>query len=266
MSSVLRGRLVQRGLLTFALVATAAAAIAARPFAPGVTYRMRMVMIPPEIPGMPPQPQTVIVGRGATIGTQSRFEVDSVTGQFPLAVGDYMLQLDSGRSVTVSPASKTYSEEPPGLAAMPADLLASATFTNVNVTTEKLGAGETMQGFATEKVRMTVTYSLNMMGTALNTMSVIEMWMAQLPGTVTTAFDGTIPKSMAEGPMKELADKTNAARKALGTATPIKTVTTSSITGPMNITTVNTLELLDIKVGDVDPAQLRIPEGFTKKP
>ena len=32
------------------------------------------------------------------------------------------------------------------------------------------------------------------------------------------------------------------------------------------LTTVTTVELLDVKAADVDPALLRIPEGFTRKP
>ena len=151
------------------------------------------------------------------------------------------------------------------MSALPPDLLASASFTNVSVTTEKLGAGEQMQGYPTEKVRMTVTYALSIMGQSLNTMTTIEMWVAQLPAAVITPFDGTVPRSLMDGPMKELAEKTNAARKTLGTGTPLKTVTTASITGPMSITTVNTVELLDVKVGDVDPAMFKVPDGFTKK-
>ena len=258
-------RASRRGIAFFSLALTAVVGIAARPAAPGLTYRMRMVVTPPEIPGMPPMSPTVIVGRGASIGAQSRLDIDSVVGQIPFAIGDYILTLDSGRTVLVNPTTKTYSDGL-SLAALPPELLAQAVVTNVNVTTEKLGAGEKMEGYATEKVRMTVTYALGIMGQVMNTMTVIEMWMAQLPATVTTPFDGSIPREMSQGPMKELAEKTTAARKALGTATALKTITTSSITGPMNVTTTTTVEVLDLKTGEVDAAALRIPEGFTKKP
>ena len=268
MISALRSRgSSRRGLLAFALCVAGAASIAARPFAPapGLTYRVRMVMTPPEIPGMPPMGPTIISGRGVSIASQSRLDIDSVTGQLPLAIGDYILSLDSNRTVVVSPSTKSYSEGIPGMAGLSPELLAQASVTNVNVTTEKLGAGETIQGYATEKVRMTVTYSLALMGLAMNTMTVMEMSMAQLPASVLTPFDGNMPKEMSTGPMKELADKMAAARKALGTATALKTTTTSSLTGPMNVTTSTTLELLDLKTGEVDPAMLKVPEGFTKK-
>jgi hypothetical protein len=266
MSSLFRRRVVsRRGIVFFSLALASAASIAARPAAPGLTYRVRMVVTPPEIPGMPPQSPTVITGRGASVGTQSRLDIDSVQGQVPLAIGDYMLTLDSGKTFMVNPASKTYTEGMPGMASLPPEILAQASVTNVNVTTERLGAGERMQGFATEKVRMTVTYSLAIMGQAMNTMTTAEMWVAKLPAAVATPFDGSLPKQMTEGPMKELAEKAMAARKSID-GTPIKTITTAQITGPMSITTVTTVELLDIKQGDVDAAMLKVPEGFTKRP
>jgi hypothetical protein len=263
MSSLLiRG--ARRGVVLFSLATVGAAVIAARPAAPGVTYRMRMVVTPPEIPGMPPQSPTVLIGHGATVGTQSRFDIDTIQGQLPMSIGDYFLTLDSGRVVSVSPSMKSYSEGMPGMSGLPPEVLAQATVTNVNVTTEKLGAGETMQGYATEKVRMTVTYSLGIMGQTMNTMTTTEMWVAKLPVNVSTPFDGSLPKELSEGPLKELGEKSMAARKSLN-GTPLKTVATSSITGPMSITTVTTMEFLDLKATDVDPALLKVPEGYTKK-
>jgi hypothetical protein len=261
-------RASRRGLALFSVALTAAVAVAARPASPGVTYRLRMVMTPPDMPGMQMAP-IVLVGRGSTIGAQSRLDIDSVSGDAPMAIGDYMLTLDSGRIITVNPTSKTYSDAASAMVAIPAQMLAQASITNVNVTTEKLGAGEAIQGYATEKVRMTTTYVLNIMGQSMNAMNVSEMSMAKLPAAVTTPFDGNMPRELLEGPMKELGEKMLAARKELGTATALKTVNTSTMTAPMfpqAITTVMTVELLDLKTADVDPAVLRIPEGYSKKP
>jgi hypothetical protein len=255
----------RRGVLLLSLALAASAGIAARPAAPGVTFRSRMTVTPPEIPGMPPQQPVMIIGHGIAIGGQSRLDLDTVQGQLPMSVGDFMLTLDSGRIVTVNPSTKTYAEGLPGMEGLPPEVLAQATITNINVTTEKLGAGETMQGYATEKVRLTISYSIAFMGTAMNTMTTTEMWMAKLPADIRVPFDGAIPKEMMQGPMKELAEKSIAARKSLS-GTPLKTVNTTAITGPMSITTVATIELLDVKTADVDPAMLKVPEGFTKKP
>jgi hypothetical protein len=268
MRSIDRPRASRRGIVFLALSLATAFTMAARPASPGVTFRMRMVVTPPDMPGMTMAP-TVVVGHGVAVGAQSRFDIDSVSGQVPLAIGDYTLMLDSGRIVSVSPSAKTYSEGMPMMAQMPMDLLAQASVTNVNVTTEKLGAGEPMQGFPTEKVRMTATYTIGIpaMGASMNTMNVMELSMAKLPASIATPFDGSLPKELADGPMKELAEKMNAARKALGSATPLKTVTTSSVSvNGMNIQTTTSVEMLDVKAADVDPALLKVPEGFTKKP
>jgi hypothetical protein len=266
MKSLRIGAIARRGAVLFAVCLAVAASVAARPAAPGITFRMRMATTPPEIPGMPPMAPTIVVGRGTAIGTLSRFDFDSVSGEFPVAVGDYMLALDSGRVILVSPSSKSFSEGMPAAMGLSPDLLAQATVSGANVTTEKLGPGETMHGYKTEKVRMTITYTLGLMGQALNTMTVMEMSLAQLPASVSTPFDGNLPKEMRTGSFKELADKVDAARKSLGSGTPIKTVTTASLSGPMSITLVTTVDMMDIKAGDIDPALLKVPEGFAKRP
>jgi hypothetical protein len=262
----LHGR-TSRTLLSFALCVAGAATIAARPAAPGMTYRVRVIVTPPDMPGMQMEPMA-IVGKGWSLGSQSRLDIDTVTGQMAsqMSVGDYMLMLDSGKIVMVSPSTKSYSEGMPGMGALPPDLLAQASFTNVNVTTEKLGAGEAMYGYPTQKYRVTTTYVLSIMGQSLNTMTTADMWVAQLPNSVSTAFDGAIPKSMSEGPMKELYDKTMESRKSLGNGTALKTVTSSQISGPMQVTTSTTTEIVDLKTADVDPAVFKLPEGYTKKP
>jgi hypothetical protein len=261
---------VRRTVAVIAFAGAAVAAIAARPPAPGVSYRVRISMTPPDIPGMPVAPMT-IVGHGVAIGGKTRVDIDSVSGQMtPVNAGDYMLTVDSGQMVTVSPSTQSYSDGSGSLmAAAPPQLLAQASVTNVNVTTEKLGPGETIQGYATEKVRMTTTYVLNIMGQTMNTMNVSEMSVAKLPASVTTPFDGNLPKELLEGPMKELGEKMVAARKALGDVTALKTVNTSTMTTPMlpqPLSTVISIELLDVKASDVDPTMLKIPEGYTKKP
>jgi hypothetical protein len=262
-------RFALRNTVRFVLpVVAAVALIAARPAAPGVTYRLRSTVTPPDMPGMQMAP-AVIVGHGAAIGTQGRFDIDSVSGQMPLAAGDFILSLDSGRTVTVSQSTKTYAEGL-SLMGMPSDMLAQASITNINVTTEKLGAGEAIEGYQTEKVRMTTTYTLNIMGQSMSTMNVSEMSVARLPAAITTPFDGTaMPRELLEGPMKELGEKVTAARKALGNVSALKTVNTSTVSSPMlpqPLTTVMSIELSELKSADVDPALLKVPEGFTKKP
>src|ERR1051325_6363814 len=121
MISSIRRSASRRGVTLFAATVAAVFTVSARPPAPGITFRMRMVVTPPEMPGMA-MGQTVIVGHGAAIGAQSRFDFDSVTGQVPITIGDYVLSLDSGRVVSVRPSSKTYSEGMPMMAALPMEI------------------------------------------------------------------------------------------------------------------------------------------------
>src|SRR4051812_4434969 len=141
-------RTSRRGIALFSLAVACAASIGARPPAPGMTYRVRIAMTPPDMPGMQMSP-VLIVGHGSAIGGLSRIDVDTLSGEVPLNVGDYMLTLDSGRLVTVSPSSKSYSDGASSMVAIPPQMLAQASITNVNVTTEKLGPGEPIQGYAT---------------------------------------------------------------------------------------------------------------------
>ena len=270
-SSVMRRVVKRRGLLAF-VVGVGAMSIAALPFiapTPGVSYKVRMVITPPDIPGMPAQGEMVIAGHGLATGMLNRLDLDSVPAavatQGVMSAGDFVLT-DSGRVFMVSPATKTFTEGINGMGGLPPELLAQASLSGVSVNVESLGAGEVMQGYPTQKYRVTSQYGLAIMGQSMNTYTTQEMWIAQLPSLVSTPFDGSIPASMSNGPMKELFEKTLAARKGLGAGTPLKTITTANITGPMNVTTTQTFEMYDIKTVDVDPALMKLPASFTKKP
>jgi hypothetical protein len=262
---------IGRGFLTFLAVAGTLASVgAATPPAPGVSYKLRIVITPPDMPGMGSQGPMTITGHGIAVGNRSRIDLDTVPAQLQAAGamsnGDYMLTLDSGRTVVVTPSAKTYSEGIPGMNSLPPDLLNSAVLSNISVNVEDLGAGEAMQGFPTKHYRITTQYSMAIMGQSMNTSTVQEVWTAKLGTALANAFDGQMPKSMADGPMKELFEKQSAARKQLDGAT-IKSTTTSSIAvSGMNMSTLQTLEMLEIKQGDVDESLLAIPAGFTKKP
>src|SRR3954470_15923761 len=117
-------RASRRGLALFSFAVACAAALGARPPAPGMTYRVRIAMTPPDMPGMQMSP-ILIVGHGSAIGGQSRIDVDSLSGEVPLTVGDYMLTLDSGRLVTVSPSTKSYSDGASSMMAIPPQMLAT---------------------------------------------------------------------------------------------------------------------------------------------
>src|ERR1041385_6292496 len=93
---------------------------ATRPPLKGVSYRLRMTT---RLPAMMQQLQSGTVNppsmlvRVKSAGKNARFEFDSVPQGTPIPPGDYMLFLESGRAIRVSPKEKLYDEAPNGFGA-----------------------------------------------------------------------------------------------------------------------------------------------------
>jgi len=259
-----RNRFLKR-LATFAALSFALCLVGARPFAPGVSYRMRMVMTMPPMPGMNAG-DLVIVGHGVAANGRSRLDIDSGGGgpMAPFGPGDYVLVLDSGRVVVVTPATKSYIDNFSMGATIPPEMLSQASVSGVTVNLEKLGAGETIDGRATQKYRLTSQYTLSIMGTTVGFGSEGEILTADLPTKIDNALGGGMPKSMSTGPFTELYTKLMDAQKQM-TGTAIRSNTVMSINGPMSMNMTQTSQLLDVKNVDVDEKQFQIPDGFTAR-
>jgi hypothetical protein len=262
-------RIVARRLFAAALLVSAVAMIGARPFAPGVSFKMRMTLGMPSMPGMNGG-DVVIVGHGVAAGGRSRLDIDSAPASGPAAgpfgPGDYFLSLDSGRVVAVSPASKTYIDGfSMAMGSMPAEMMAQAQVSNVVVNAEKMGAGETIEGIATDKYKLSVQYTMQIMGQSINISNESQLSTAQLPSTISTPFTGALPKTMATGPFAELYSKMADAQKKIG-GTALRVSTTTSINGPMSMNMSQTMQMTDVKPVDVDEKVFSIPDGFTPKP
>lgn len=256
-----------RGLAIAAVVASVGI-LGAKPFTPGMTYRIRLNTSMPDMPGMPGGGNMVIVGHGIAVGSSSRVDIDTVPAmaQSGFSAGDYLLILDSSRVVAVSPSSKTYVDGfSMAMESMPPDMMAMAAVSNVSVNVEKLGAGDVVEGRPTEKYRTTAQYTLQIMGQAMNMAIESEILTAQLPAAVRSPFAGSMPKSFATGPFAELYAKMNEAQKQLS-GTALKVVSTTSVSGPMSMTVSQTVEISDVKAVDVDEKLLQIPAGFTARP
>jgi hypothetical protein len=261
-----RRRAPLAGLLVIAGVSLAATTVTP---APGVTYRMRSELVPPDMPGMASQGPAILIGHGSALKGLNRFEFDTVSGalQQVFSAGDYMLVLDSGKMLSVSPSSKSYTEGNPAMNAIPAGLLQQATISGVAVNVEKLGPADTIQGYPTQKYRITTQYTMGIMGQSLSANGTQEIWMAQLPSNITTPFSGGMPKEMMTGAMQEIGTQTAAAWKTIGDGTMLKMVSNQAMNaGGMALNTTQTIELSDIKVGEVDPVVFKIPDGYTKRP
>jgi hypothetical protein len=262
-----RPRRFRRRALTVAMFVATAGAIGAKPFTPGMSYRISLVTSMPSMPGMNAG-DMVITGRGISVGSRSRVDMDTVrSGQpLPLSPGDYILMLDSGRVVAVNPLAKTYIDGfSLAVGSLPPEVMAQASLSNVSVTVEKLGAGDQIEGRPTDRYRMTAQYTLSIMGQTMTMANESQISAAQLAAPVTTPFSGGLPKSMASGSFAELYTKMIEAQKQVG-GTPVKVTTTTSISGPMTMSLSQTMQITDIKPTDVDEKLFQIPDGYTPRP
>jgi hypothetical protein len=240
--------------------------VGAHPFTPGVTYKMRMVMSMPQMPGM--SGDMIIVGHGIATNNHSRLDVDSGGGgpMAPFSAGDFLLTLDSGRVLLVNPATKTYVDGfTMGGGGLPPEIMAQASISGVVVNIEKLGAGDTIEGRPTQKYRMTSQYTVNIMGNSVSIGGEAEMLTAELPTKINSPFGGGMPKSMSTGPFAELYNKMlDATKQVSGSVVRVNNV--MSINGPMSMNMTQTMQLTDVKAADIDEKQLQVPDGYTARP
>jgi hypothetical protein len=253
-----------------AILGLVVCSVGARPFASGISYKVRFTTAMPSVPGMPPMGDIVLIGHGIAIGSRSRLDIDSMQGglqqQSPFGPGDYVLALDSGRVLAVSPATKTYVDDfSISGGALPPNVLAMASISDVAVNIQSLGAGDTTEGRPTARYKLTAQYVMQIMGTAVNMSNESDILTAQLPSTLNMPLSGSLPRSMATGPFAELFTKMSDAQKQIS-GTPIRMNTVINIAGPMTMSMNQSMQITEVKAVDVDEKALQIPEGYTAKP
>src|SRR5205085_4824132 len=120
-SHLMKNSFFRRAAVLAALTATVAISISAtRPPLKGVSYKLRMTT---RLPAMMQQlqngndPVPPLVVKVKAVGKNARFEFDSVPQGTPIPAGDYMLYLESGRMIRVSPKEKLFDEAPNGFGA-----------------------------------------------------------------------------------------------------------------------------------------------------
>jgi hypothetical protein len=101
-------------IFRLAAVAGLVVATAPTPFVPGVTYRLRMTTRLPDFLGRGGGGGAggpLILARVTSVGDKARFEFQAVEPMRPgINLNDYVLLADSGKFITVSPDSQTYRE------------------------------------------------------------------------------------------------------------------------------------------------------------
>jgi hypothetical protein len=248
----------------------------------GVSYTLRMRTRLPQIMeqmqnGGIPSPSFLV--KVKAYGKNARFEFDSMPQGTPIPSGDYMLFLESGRAIRVSPKEKLYDEAPNGFGAAGGgiSLLNSvggrggrgADITGIDMDVQQLD-DETIQGRQVRHYQLVTEFTLEVLNQTTPVRIEMETWTADLAPNqvIVNPFDlaGSISPT---DPTSKLTTRLMAERRKMQ-GTPIKTSMNFILNGLANgaipaLDFGQTTEVLDIRSIDIDPKDLDVPAGFTKR-
>lgn len=247
------------------------------PVAPGLTYTFKMSTQLTESNGKTKE-LSGMVGKGQVAGNSARFEIIEAKGaqgaqKEQFGKGSYMLFTEGGKTMTiVDPENKQYYEmDLAGMMRMMSAMgpIVKIEMTDVAIDAEPLGAGETIEGYATEKYRLVSKY----------TTKVSIIGMTQTSQVADTAIYWYAPKlKLVANPfgnasglagLVNSADydaQMNAAMAKLPKSVPVKIVSRSLQTDGKGKqqTQVTTVEFTEISPGDVPASAFEIPSTFAK--
>ena len=251
------------------------AAAAPRAFSPGYTYRMRISGQITE-PNGKTKDYVAMSGRAMVTSKGGRLDIDEASKERGAMAdkGGYILY-DPTSMMIVNPKDKqilkfTFADLEKGISAMAANMPGMRiTISDVAVNFEKLGAGESILGMSTTKYRVTQNYKIAMKVAFMNRNSteqiVQDYWMADEKAGFANPFArmGSM-RPIGGGAFAELMNKTAEATAQMGRGIPIKTVTTTSSTSDKGekTTNVSTMEVTELKAGNVDDALLVPPSDY----
>ena len=233
----------QSGVLIALTALCLAPTVAARPYAKGITYRVRVSSRLPAIMagagGADAGP--LVLARASAVGSRARFELLAFQ---PMPAGvtldDYLLVLDSAQSVFVKPDDKSYVDAARLLGRGGLGMLASMTGGRRGggaasqmdlsglVTDFEVVGRDTTDGKSTQHYRIVAEMTVAVMGRQMPLRILIDTWTADLPYHVVNPFDGVAPNSPDDPAAKLTAKLAEYRKKIVGT--PIKTVMTTTLT------------------------------------
>jgi hypothetical protein len=153
---------------------------------------------------------------------------------------------------------------------------------DVNFKIDKLGAGDPIEGRATQHYRITADYRVVWGGQGFPAHAVTEVWSTDLPTTIPNPFEPLIVGDQStDGPLIEYALKLRATRSQIE-GTPIKVVTTTTFSGVREVvgfaryvgsdptidkvTVVQQTQITSIAPADVDAKLLVVPDNISLDP
>ncbi len=250
------------------------AAAAPRVFSPGYTYRMRISGQSTD-PNGKAKDYVVMSGRATVTSKAGRLDIDEASKERGAMAdkGGYILY-DPTSMMIVSPKDKqilkfTFEDLEQGMSALAANVPGMRiAVTDVAVNFEKLGPGEPLLVMSTTKFRVTQDYKLAMKVAFVNRNSsehiVQEYWMADQKSGFANPFARMGGMRPGGGAFAELMTKTAEATARMGNGIPVKTITTTTSTNDKGEKTTNvaTMEVTELKAGNVDDALLVAPTDY----
>ena len=277
MSSSVRAGL-PRTLAVAILVATTSASVAtpgAPRAIPGMTFRLKVTLR--NAPSTGQQRTQTLFGRGAFGGGHGRVDIDSVDAPGPIRKGDFFIIQDTLHSLWARPSDlrvrrmaapltnplEGISEQLTGAAGLPSDL---------KVDLDTISLNENINGLPARHFRITADATYPLSTRQIHQKVVVEQWLATIPVTIVNPFGSRIrglpDLPTTNGDYRVFLNTLAAANRVFGEAVTLKTVTTTSWNygGGMGVDYFQTVELLDLKQGDIDEKLFVLPDEFRKKP
>jgi hypothetical protein len=244
--------------------------------AQGLSYDMSTVGSGPDRSGTVVT-RNMSTAHGQFAGGNSRIDfVQSMAPSGMMSSGTYMITSGAKRTVTsVNPAKheftvidiaeldKTASDVQAALGGM-----GKMEVADIKVGVEDLGPGESLDGYATYKYRLTQSFTMNMtvMGRTISSpsQSTTDIWVApQLDGLMDPS--ARPPESLTTGPMAELTKQMMAAYGKMRKGLMLKRVTTTEGgSGAHKRSSTMTTTITNVKKAAISPSVFEVPAGYTK--
>jgi hypothetical protein len=242
---------------------------------PGMTFRLKVTLRDVSSSGRT-RTQTMY-GRGAFGAGHGRVDIDSVEGAGPIRKGDFFIIQDTLHTLWARPADmrvrrldaplvnplEGISEKLAGSAGLPSDLKVSFDTVSLN---------ETVNNLPARHFRITADATYPMGNRQIQQKVVVEQWLATIPVKITNPFGSRIrglpDLPTSNGDYRAFLNTLAAANRVFGEAVTLRTLTTTSWNygGGMGQDYFQTVEILDLKHGDIDEKLFVLPDAYRRKP
>jgi hypothetical protein len=245
---------------------------------PGMMFRLKVTLRDVESSG---KTRTLtLLGHGAFGAGRGRIDIDSTDGLGPISPGDFFIVQDTLHMLWARHADMLI-RTMDGPLVNPLEGIrelgerigeSTSTTSNLRVVFDTVSLDETVNGIPARHFRITADAMYPIGNRAIAEKVILEQWLAKIPISIVNPFGSRIrglpDVSTTNGDYRIFLNTLAAANRIFGEAVTLRTVTTTSYNygGGMQRDFYQTVEILDLKQGEVDPGQFAVPNEFRRKP